>query len=73
MRKNNEGQKKTDEFDYLSSAASVQDLTGLIPAAPASSEELEAYEDLYDFLPPGGDASQLKPAAVTKPTQKNHK
>lgn len=40
-----------DSFDYLSNAASSQDCTGLIPALPESDEEIEAYEELYHFLP----------------------
>ncbi|MGN0334746.1 MAG: hypothetical protein ACI4DV_03660 [Lachnospiraceae bacterium] len=38
------------EQDYLK-AASSQDCTGLIPAAPKTEEELENYEELYPFLP----------------------
>ena len=34
-----------DSYDYLSNAASEQEMTGLIPSAPASEEELESYED----------------------------
>lgn len=50
--KNN--QEIIDAYDYLSNAASAQDCTGLIPAKPQSKEELEAYEELYHFLPPYG-------------------
>lgn len=44
--------KSTDpmEYDYLK-ASSVQDCTGLIPAAPADDAEVENYEELYPFLP----------------------
>lgn len=38
------------EYDYLK-AASAQDCTGLIPAAPADKDQLENYEQLYPFLP----------------------
>ena len=38
------------DYDYLKTA-SAQDLTGLIPAAPADEEELENYEELFPFLP----------------------
>ncbi len=54
-------QEIIDEFDYLSNAASSQDCTGLIPSEPASTEEVEAYEELYRFLPPHGRASSIKP------------
>lgn len=54
-------QEIIDEFDYLSNAASSQDCTGLIPSEPTSTEEVEAYEELYHFLPPRGRASAIKP------------
>ena len=38
------------EYDYIK-AASFQDCTGLIPAAPADAAEIENYEELYPFLP----------------------
>lgn len=48
-----------DSYDYLSNAASSQDCTGLIPAAPVSAAEVESYEDLYHFLPPNADAKEI--------------
>lgn len=64
MNEDNEKRKKTnkeiiDSYDYLSNAASVQDMTGLIPSEPASEEELEAYEELYHFLPPDGEVKNM--------------
>ena len=50
-----------DNYDYLSNAASSQDMTGLIPAAPASAEELEAYEELFHYLPPGSVSKNIHP------------
>lgn len=41
-----------DSCDYLTNAASTQDCTGLIPSAPTSDEELEAYDALYKYQPP---------------------
>lgn len=58
--KDMKNQKIIDEFDYLSNAASSQDCTGLIPSSPASTEEVEAYEELYHFLPPHARASSIK-------------
>lgn len=48
----NHQKKSTDpmEYEYLK-AASFQDCTGLIPAAPADDTEVENYEELYPFLP----------------------
>lgn len=48
-----------DSYDYLSNAASKQEMTGLIPSKPMSIEEIESYEDLFHFLPPTGDAKQI--------------
>jgi len=41
-----------DDYDYLGKSCSAQDCTGLIPSAPANQAELEAYEDIYPYLPP---------------------
>lgn len=41
-----------DSYDYLANSASVNDCTGLIPSAPQSKEELQAYKDLYNYTPP---------------------
>ena len=54
-------QEIIDEFDYLSNAASSQDCTGLIPSEPTSTEEVEAYEELYHFFSFFGRASSIKP------------
>lgn len=48
-----------DSYDYLSNAASTQDMTGLIPSEPSSKEEIEAYEELYHFLPPNGEVRNI--------------
>lgn len=39
-----------DEEDYLT-GASAYDLTGLIPSEPQSEDELDAYADIYPYLP----------------------
>ena len=44
-------QKIIDSYDYLGRASSVMDCTGLIPAAPLTSAELDSYEALYPFTP----------------------
>lgn len=56
-----ENQKIIDAYDYLSNAACAQDLTGLIPAAASTEEELESYEAIYHFLPPAGDPDSIHP------------
>ncbi len=55
-----------NSYDYLANAASSQDMTGLIPAAPESTEELEAYEELYHFLPPNSRAKNIGTEAQSK-------
>ncbi len=80
MKKDKENQKIIDSYDYLSNAASSQDLTGLIPSAPISTDEIESYKDVYQFLPPDGDASMIQPDvslnssshSTTKKPGKNH-
>ena len=45
-------QPAPNDFDYLSSAATSGDCTGLIPSMPVSKAELESYEQIYPYLPP---------------------
>lgn len=40
-----------NNYDIDIQACSSTDLTGLIPATPETEEELEAYEDIYPYLP----------------------
>ena len=49
MKKN---QELIDHYDYLKNAASSTDCTGLIPALPTSEEELESYQELYQYQTP---------------------
>lgn len=45
--------KPVDSFDYdCCNACSAHDCTGLIPAAPLTEEEIDAYKEIYDFEPP---------------------
>ena len=50
MKKDN--QKLIDSTDYLVNSASTQDCTGLVPRGLQSDEEVEAYEEVYHYLPP---------------------
>ena len=45
--------KKADLIDSFCPASSVGEMTGLIPAGLKSEDEIEAYEEIIDFLPPG--------------------
>lgn len=57
-KKNRQNQEIIDSYDYLASAASSQDCTGLIPSAPLTDAELDSYKELYPFLPPVPSASK---------------
>lgn len=57
-KKDLQNQKIIDSYDYLASAASSQDCTGLIPSAPLTDAELDSYKELYPFLPPVPHASK---------------
>lgn len=52
MKTDKENERIIDDFDYLSNAASAQECTGLIPFLPTSEEELEAYNDVYQYRSP---------------------
>lgn len=55
MKKNSEtlkNQQLIDSYDYLSNSSSANDCTGLIPSAPQSENELQAYQSLYRYSPP---------------------
>lgn len=45
-----------DRYDYLENSASTDDMTGLIPAAVRNEAQAEAYEDIYEYLPPAAAA-----------------
>ena len=50
----------------------VRTLTGPDPVRPLSAEELESYEKLYHFLPPGGNTSAIHPeSGVCKEGEKD--
>lgn len=50
MNKKNKKFSDPGEYDYLTTS-SVNDCTGLIPAAITDEDEIEYYEELYPFLP----------------------
>ena len=57
MQEKTEKKRKSSEADnaaledscFSKSICSATDCTGLIPALPSSEEELESYEELYQF------------------------
>ncbi len=44
-----------DDYDYLGNAACVGDCTGLIPEGEVKEEELEDYQEIYQFGAPKAD------------------
>lgn len=51
MPNSKRNQKIIDSYDYLTSAASTTEFTGLTPTPIQSEDELEAYESIYPFYP----------------------
>lgn len=49
MKSEKKNEEIIDRYDYLANAASTQDCTGLVPANPLSQDEMEAYEDIYNY------------------------
>lgn len=60
-------------FDELFPVASTMECTGLIPAAPTSTAEVDSYSEIYDIpLSKNTDAAQNQIQHEEK-TQKNSK
>lgn len=47
-----ENEKIIDDYDYLQTAASARECTGLIPFLPTSDAELESYQEIYQYHSP---------------------
>ena len=56
-------------FDNLFPVASSMDCTGLIPAAPESSEEVDSYSDIYD-IPLADDPARANHGLQTPPKRR---
>lgn len=42
----------TEDYDYLTNSATGMDCTGLMYRTPSNEAEMEAYQDVYQYLPP---------------------
>ena len=51
MEKRNNKMNNFSDYDYLSNAASFQDITGLIPMATPNVDAWDCYAEIYPFLP----------------------
>lgn len=49
----------TDDFDYLSNAASATDCTGLIPSLAQNEEQLESYNEIIQYMSPAAKSKKL--------------
>lgn len=58
-----ENKEIVDDYDYLQTAASARECTGLIPFLPTSDAELESYQEIYQYHP---SFSQVRHAANAK-------
>ena len=58
-----------DSYDYLGSACSSMDCTGLIPAGVTSKDQWNAYEELYPYQPP--KPSRKPPEEIKLPPASN--
>ena len=63
--------KLTDNFDYLSNAASTTDCTGLIPSLPQNKDELDSYNDIVQYISPAAKGTTSGEQAV-RPDEKRH-
>lgn len=61
MEKKKSNQEIIDSYDYLGSACSARDCTGLIPANPPDAFGRDSYEDIYHFLAKPASASDEGP------------
>lgn len=52
MKIDKDNQEIIDSYDYLSTAASTTECTGLIPSLALSEQERESYETIFHFEPP---------------------
>lgn len=41
----------SDDEEFYGAGASAYDCTGLIPSEPQSEDDLDAYGDIYPYLP----------------------
>ena len=43
---------KANDYDYLANSATGMDCTGLMNRTAMNESEMEAYQDVYQYLPP---------------------
>lgn len=41
-----------EDYDYLANSATGMDCTGLQHRAPVNQNEMESYQEVYQYLPP---------------------
>ena len=40
------------DYDYLANSATLTECTGLLHKTPQNQEEMESYQQVYQYLPP---------------------
>ena len=43
---------QTEDYDYLANSATGMDCTGLMHRTPSNENEMESYQEGYQYLPP---------------------
>lgn len=43
---------QTEDYDYLANSATGMDCTGLMYRTPSNENEMESYQEVYQYLPP---------------------
>ena len=43
---------QTEDYDYLANSATGMDCTGLMHRTPSNENEMESYQEVYQYLPP---------------------
>lgn len=43
---------QTEDYDYLANSATGMDCTGLMHRTPFNENEMESYQEVYQYLPP---------------------
>lgn len=41
-----------EDYDYLANSATVMECTGLMHKTPMNQDEMESYQQVYQYLPP---------------------
>ncbi len=57
---------KVEDYDYLANSAAGMDCTGLMNRTAMNESEMEAYQDVYQYLPPNVKVDGVSSPEKTK-------